>query len=216
MSAKTKPGIGAADPGDMSAIVASFEALDRADLHLQWRNHLGGAAPAHLPRWLLMRVLVYRMQAQAFGDLDKATLRVIRAAGGEGGVAPFAKRAASTRDGIELKPGSLLTREWKGKLERVTALDEGFAWNGWTYDSLSQVAKAITGTSWNGHRFFGLKQARTGAPVSERDMRRRQGVGARKNGENAFAAANGRAKRGAESESGSERAHENDSALETC
>ena len=126
MSAKTKPGIGAADPGDVYAIVASFEALDRADLHLQWRNYLGGAAPVHLPRWLLVRVLAYRVQAQAFGDLDKSTLRVIRAAGGEGCVAPFAKRAASTRDGIELKPGSL-TRESKGKLEQVMALEEGFA-----------------------------------------------------------------------------------------
>ena len=70
---------------------------------------------------------------------------------------PFATRAASTRDGIALKPGALLAREWRGKLERVTVLDKGFAWNGKTYGSLSQIAKTITGTNWNGHRFFGLR-----------------------------------------------------------
>jgi hypothetical protein len=48
-------------------------------------------------------------------------------------------------------------REWRGKLERVMVLDERFAWNGRTFSSLSQVAKAITGTSWNGHRFFALR-----------------------------------------------------------
>ena len=69
----------------------------------------------------------------------------------------FANRTPATRDGIDLKPGALLAREWKGKLERVTVLDDGFAWNGKTYRSLSQVAKAMTGTSWNGHRFFGLR-----------------------------------------------------------
>ena len=58
--------------------------------------------------------------------------------------------------------GSLLTREWNGKLERVMVLEKGFAWNGKSYGSLSQIAKAMTGTSWNGHRFFGLRTARPG------------------------------------------------------
>jgi Protein of unknown function (DUF2924) len=52
-----------------------------------------------------------------------------------------------------------LVREWKGKLERVTVLEKGFAWNGKSYSSLSQIAKAVTGTAWNGHRFFGLRTA---------------------------------------------------------
>ena len=61
-------------------------------------------------------------------------------------------------EGVRLKAGALLAREWQGKLKRVMVLDEGFAWNGKTYGSLSQIAKAMTGTSWNGHRFFGLRQ----------------------------------------------------------
>ena len=52
---------------------------------------------------------------------------------------------------------TLLVREWEGTLQRVVVLESGFAWNGVTYESLSKVARAITGTDWNGPRFFGLR-----------------------------------------------------------
>ena len=57
----------------------------------------------------------------------------------------------------ELKPGTILTREWNGHPHRVMVVDAGFAWMGKTYDNLSKVAFAITGTKWNGPRFFGLR-----------------------------------------------------------
>ena len=60
-----------------------------------------------------------------------------------------------------IKPGSLLVREWNDRLHRVMALEEGFAWEGGTYRSLSQVARAITGGHWSGPRFFGLANAKT-------------------------------------------------------
>jgi hypothetical protein len=60
-------------------------------------------------------------------------------------------------------------REWQGRLEQVMVLEEGFAWQGRSYPSLSAVAKAITGTSWNGHRFFGLAQKK---PASAKRARR--------------------------------------------
>jgi hypothetical protein len=69
--------------------------------------------------------------------------------------------APQTREGLGLKAGALLVREWNGRLERVMILEEGFAWNGQTFGSLSQIAKAMTGTTWNGHRFFGLRQGKT-------------------------------------------------------
>jgi hypothetical protein len=53
--------------------------------------------------------------------------------------------------------GTMLTREWNGQNHRVTVVNEGFAWEGRTYDSLSKIAFAITGTKWNGPRFFGLR-----------------------------------------------------------
>src|SRR5271169_2838862 len=87
-----------------------------------------------------LRVLAYRRQAAALGDLDKASLRVIRAS--QGGAIdfasrPFNNRKPTTRDGIGLNSGALLVREWRGKLERVMVLDKGFAWNGKTFGSLS-------------------------------------------------------------------------------
>src|SRR4029077_9879780 len=137
------------------------EGLDLNGLHRQWRAHLGGEAPAHLPRWLLMRVLGYRLQSDAFGDLDKSIRRILRSGKEDGVGAPFDRRAPQTREGVGLKAGALLVREWKGRLERVMILEEGFAWNGQTFRRLSQVVKAMTGTTWNGHRFFGLRQGKT-------------------------------------------------------
>jgi hypothetical protein len=100
-----------------------------------------------------------------FGGLDKETLRVLRQPTGHrpasSDLHPFEARIATTREGTKLQAGTLLAREWNGRLERVIILDQGVAWNGKTYGSLSQVAKAITGTSWNGHRFFGLRTAKS-------------------------------------------------------
>jgi hypothetical protein len=57
----------------------------------------------------------------------------------------------------ELRPGTLLTREWDGHLQRVMVLADGFTWSGKIYRSVSKVAFAITGSRWNGPRFFGLR-----------------------------------------------------------
>jgi hypothetical protein len=143
------------------SIVVGLEGHDLNGLRRQWRAHLGGEPPAHLPRWLLMRVLAYRLQADAYGGLDRSIQRMLCCNREQHVAAPFDRRAPQTRDGVGLKAGALLVREWKGKLERVMILEEGFAWNGQTFGSLSQIAKAMTGTNWNGHRFFGLRQGKT-------------------------------------------------------
>jgi hypothetical protein len=147
----------------VDAVIASIADLEPEQLRLQWRNHLGGTPPAHLPRWLLARVLARRIQIAVFGDLRKSAQRVIWPTNGtrdgEANSRSFVRRDPETRAGVALRPGAVLVREWKGALQRVMVMEDGFAWNGETYRSLSQVAKAMTGTSWNGHRFFGLKRA---------------------------------------------------------
>jgi hypothetical protein len=161
----------------LTSILADLEGLDVDGLRRQWRNHLGGEAPAHLPRWLLLKALGHRLQVAAFGDLDKSVRRLIRDvpdAAGNRATAPFDRRDAQTREGIALRPGALLVREWQGKLERIMVLEEGFAWNGKNFGSLSQIAKAMTGTNWNGHRFFGLRQTK-GAPVTTGAVGSRRG-----------------------------------------
>jgi len=153
------------------SIVANLEGLDLNGLRRQWRAHLGGQPPAHLSRWLLMKVLAYRLQSDAFGDLDKSIRRILRSGKEDSVGAPFDRRAPQTREGLGLKVGALLVREWKGQPERVMILEDGFAWNGQTFGSLSQIAKAMTGTNWNGHRFFGLRQGKTSAADMGADRR---------------------------------------------
>ena len=79
-------------------------------------------------------MLAYRIQAAAFGDLDRAILRRLREMNGEalesGQARPFATRGPTTREGVGLKSGALVVREWNGSIERVMVLDEGYAWNG--------------------------------------------------------------------------------------
>jgi hypothetical protein len=154
------------------SILADIEGLDLNGLRSRWRAHLGGEAPAHLPRWVLIRVLASRLQSDAFGDLDKSIRRILRFGKEDGVGAPFDRRAPQTREGVGLKAGALLVREWNGRLERVMILEEGFAWNGQTFGSLSQIAKAMTGTTWNGHRFFGLRQGKTSAADVGADRRK--------------------------------------------
>ena len=153
------------------SIVADLEGQDLNGLRRQWRAHLGGEPPAHLQRWLLMRVLAYRLQADALGGLDKSIEQKLSSKK-EGAAVPFDRRAPQTRDGVGLKAGAMLVREWKGKLERVMILEEGFAWNGQTFGSLSQIAKAMTGTNWNGHRFFGLRQGKSLSWMEQRNAER--------------------------------------------
>jgi hypothetical protein len=158
----------------LDAFIGSLADLDAGQLRLQWRNHLGGTPPAHLPRWLLARVLAQRVQIAAFRGFDKATLRVIRQSNGGGDDSdsrPFVPRNPTTKQGIGLKAGALLVREWNGVLQRVMVLEKGFAWNGKTYGSLSQIAKAMTGTGWNGHRFFGLRPASCGVRAKNEGQR---------------------------------------------
>jgi hypothetical protein len=127
-----------------------------------------------------VKTLGHHLQVAAFGDLDKSVRRLIRDERDIEGCCdadPFKRRDPQTRDGVGLKPGALLVREWQGKLERVMVLEEGSAWNGKNFASLSQIAKAMTGTNWNGHRFFGLRQKQGTAASRASSPRRRKALG---------------------------------------
>ena len=135
--------------------IAHLRGLDLEGLRARWRSLTGRAAPAHVPKGLLLRVLAYRVQAAALGDLDRASARLLERLAAEGRTGEPVQVPVPDRVGI--RPGTVLVREWEGRSERVMVLAEGYAWNGNNYRSLSQVARAITGTRWNGPRFFGLR-----------------------------------------------------------
>ncbi len=129
---------------------------------MRWRGVTGRAAPQHLPKHLLFAMLAYRLQADAFGDLDAASVQLLeRAASASSLTEMIPLTAKIDQRNQDLLPGAILTREWNGRDHRVMVVEDGYAWEGKTYDSLSKIASYITGTKWNGPRFFGLRAAVT-------------------------------------------------------
>lgn len=143
------------DRENVDTEVGRLRGLDIAELRARWHSVFRRKAPPHLPRHLLFRVLAYRLQADVLGDLDPDTRRLFNRAGTPAEVEQLVADLNKRR--TELRPGTTLVREWEGDLHRVTVLAEGFAWNSKTFKSLSETAFAITGTRWNGPRFFGLR-----------------------------------------------------------
>jgi hypothetical protein len=139
--------------------IARLRDLDVASLRSRWHAVLGRRPPPHLPKHLLFRILAYRLQADRLGDLDSASWALLDRSGSPEDAGRSA--ADSRRPAATVRPGTVLGREWNGHMHRVAGLADGFAWNGKTYLSLSQVAFAITGTRWNGPRFFGLRDKRS-------------------------------------------------------
>lgn len=128
-------------------ISQDVRALERLDLHGlrdEWRRRYG-EPPKMRSTELLARLLAWRIQVDAFGGLDAATVRML-----ERGPIPARKPS--------LAPGTRLSREWQGRRHDVDVLEQGFRYDGRDYRSLSHIARAITGTRWNGLRFFGLRE----------------------------------------------------------
>jgi len=149
--------------------IAHLRGLDLSGLRASWQSVFQRQAPVHLTRHLLFAVIAYRLQGDCFGDLDHATKQVLdRTVAKEAGTAISSRLASFDQKRTELTPGTVLVREWDRRSQRVMVMANGFAWNGQTYDSLSKVAFAITGTKWNGPRFFGLRDKEDKSTVEAR------------------------------------------------
>ena len=155
--ARKKQAPGKADGEALDNEIARLRGLDLEELRARWHTAFRRRAPPHLPRHLLFRVLAYRLQADRLGELDADTRRLLDRIGSGSSDETDRLAADLNRTRTELKPGTLLTREWDGHLQRVMVLPDGFSWNSKTYPSLSKLAFAMTGTRWNGPRFFGLR-----------------------------------------------------------
>jgi hypothetical protein len=119
---------------------------------------------------LLRRSIAYRIQEKAYGGLSRPAQRLLDQMMKAFAAKPNGKIVLPRR----IKPGSVLVREWKGKSHRVMVLADGFAYDGDTYSNLSEIAVLITGTRWNGPRFFGLRsktQENDQAAASDRSDR---------------------------------------------
>jgi hypothetical protein len=152
---RVKIGPALPDQESLEVEIARLRDLDLGDLQSRWRTVFRRLPSPHLPRHLLFRVLAYRLQADRLGDLDGESRRLLD---GPGTPEDAGKHAADPkRLTADVRPGTMLAREWNGRMHRVAVLADGFAWNGKTYPSLSKIAHSITGTRWNGPRFFGLR-----------------------------------------------------------
>src|ERR1700759_1301945 len=155
---RTAPATTRSSEASVEDELAHLRDLDLKGLRARWQSVFQRPPPLHLPRHLLFAILAFRIQADRFGDLDHETRKVLdRANTSEPGPTMADRLETLDRKRTELTPGTVLVREWDRQSHRVMVLADGFAWNGRTYDSLTKVAFAITGTKWNGPRFFGLR-----------------------------------------------------------
>lgn len=136
------------------AVEAELDRLGVApvvQLRVQYRELFRSNPPAAFGPDLLRRSIAQRIQEKAYGGLPRDTKRLLN---------QLVKAMAGKRR-LEIprriKPGSELVRTWNGTTYRAVVMDTGFAYEGKTYDSLSEIAGLITGTRWNGPRFFGLR-----------------------------------------------------------
>src|SRR5215813_9153574 len=126
--------------------------LDLAKLRELWCHLYKTEAAPRLSRELLVRAVAYRMQEVASGGPRLELQRQLRQIGLE------LQQTGRLRMRPQVKPGTRLMREWRGRSHEVLVLDAGFSWQGTHYRSLSAIARTITGTPWSGPLFFGLKQ----------------------------------------------------------
>lgn len=140
---------------DAAAIEAEVERLRSmpiVELRARWRAKFKSEPPKAFGPDLLRRSIAYKIQEDAYGGLDRATARLLKQL-----MEQFAKSNGRIVLPRRIKPGSVLIREWKGERHQVTVLEDGFAYQGKPYESLSYIARLITGTRWNGPKFFGLR-----------------------------------------------------------
>ncbi len=136
------------DAAAIEAEIDHIRSLGIDVLRQRWRSMFGAIPPKGLTKDIIARMIAYRIQEEAFGGLDRETVKLLDrlARGGK-------------PDGLSrrLKAGTILVREYQGERHTVTVVPGGFLWQDSTYLSLSAIARAMTGTAWNGPRFFGLR-----------------------------------------------------------
>ena len=139
---------------DLESQLSRLLSLETGDLHNLWLESFGGPPHPRLRRELLIPILSYRLQEKVFGVLRPSTVRRLRTIADE--LASGKKRIRHKHSGPHA--GTRIVRQWQGKLHEVVTLEDGFMYDGRKYRSLSEIARAITGTRWSGPAFFGFKK----------------------------------------------------------
>ena len=150
-----RPGEDAATDGAVLAQLAAMQRLSVNELKTKWEALFGTPAPNNARAFLELRI-GYRIQELTYGGLTRETRRVLDLLADE--IEGKITRKSMVADPRNPVVGTRLVREWDGAEHTVTVLRDGYEWQGRKFRSLSAVAKAITGTNWNGFRFFGMRE----------------------------------------------------------
>ena len=136
-------------PDAMESEIAKIRSLNADELRSLWLSTFNRASPPTFTKDLLARMLAWHIQERAFGGFDRMALKVLES---------YTRAHPAESDRVRrLKPGTEIVREYQRERHTVTVAREGYIWRGTTYKSLTTIARAITGTNWNGPRFFGLR-----------------------------------------------------------
>lgn len=143
----------------MDKTLEQLEGMNRAELKAFWTERFGDEASNSRATDLLRRRIAWRLQEEQFGGLSAETKRRLR------DLAKAYERDANHKPSAKpsLQTGTVLTREWKGRVHTVQVKPDGYIYNGQHYKGLSKIAREITGTRWSGPLFFGLRKPATKA-----------------------------------------------------
>lgn len=143
-------------PSKLDEQLSSLATMSPVQLRECWQN-TGKSEPPNVPTSLLRRLVAQQLQIKRRGGLPALVARELTSrANGQNAVQ---LRAAAP---LPIYEGTRFIREWRGQTIEVVALADGFAWQGRTFRSLSEIARAVTGAHWSGPRFFGLRSTANG------------------------------------------------------
>ena len=150
-------------PDPVEPRLAALPTLSKAALGDLWKQFFGSTPPTHLRRDLMIPILAYRIQEQTFGSLSaraQQQLLDLSRAFEKGSDAALARAP-------RIRPGTRLVRQWGDRVHLVSVESNGYEYQGARYQSLSEIARLITGTRWSGPLFFGIKRESANAKSQE-------------------------------------------------
>jgi hypothetical protein len=151
----SKPGQHAETDRTVLARLAALKTMSVNELKAEWQALFSTPAPNNSRSFLEIRI-AHRIQELTYGGPDRETRRMLDLLADE--IEGHARRKGQIADPRKPVTGTRLIREWDGVEHTVTVMKDGFDWQGRKFKSLSAVAREITGTRWNGYRFFGLRE----------------------------------------------------------
>jgi len=135
---------------DLDAELTALETMPRDKLRVAWNRHVR-TTPPNVSAGLLRLALAHHLQSQAMGGVTKAMERKLQ-------------EIAGGQTSVRVNAGTRLVREWRGKVHMVTVSEDGrYRWQERDWNSLSEIAREITGTRWSGPAFFGTKARKKAA-----------------------------------------------------